>query len=168
MPRLNFKTLVLGGLLCSLQGVVYAAGLTDLLMAKVGVTQPQAVGGTGAIFNYAKSQMTLENFAKLKGAVPGMDKYLAAAPPLGTPAATPAADAIAAPGMGSFADKALSTAGGTALGGKVQAIQQLAPAFAKLGLKSKMIGKFVPVVTDYLQSAGGPSTVKLLTGALGF
>ncbi|MBI2799645.1 MAG: DUF2780 domain-containing protein [Gammaproteobacteria bacterium] len=168
MRRLNFSTLVLAGCLCSLHGMVYAAGLTDLLMSRVGVTQPQAVGGTGAIFNYAKSQMTLENFAKLKSAVPGMDKYLAAAPPLGTPAVASAADATGAPGMGSLADKALSMTGGTALGGKAQAIQQLAPAFAKLGLKSKMIGKFVPVVTDYLQSAGGPSTVKLLTGALGF
>ena len=66
-----------------------AGGLTDLLMSQVGVTQPQAVGGSGAIFKLAQAQMTKGKFGLLKAAIPGMDKYLAAAPPLGAPPTTP-------------------------------------------------------------------------------
>ena len=67
--------------------------------------------------------MTKGKFGILKAAIPGMDKHLAAAPPLG---------------------------------GKLQGLQQLAPAFEKLGLKPKMITKFMPVVVNYLQGSSSP------------
>ena len=153
-------TSVLVALLLAAAGPVAAAGLTDLLMSQVGVTQPQAVGGAGSIFKLAQAQMTPGNFAKLKGAVPGMEQYLGAAPALApvAPATTTAAPAQALGGTGQL--------GG--VGGKLATLQQLAPAFDTLGMKQKMIGKFVPVVVDYVKQQGGLSTAKLLTGALGF
>lgn len=57
-----------------------AGALTDLLVSKVGVSQPQANGGAGSIFKLARAQMTPQNFQKLKAAIPGMETYLGAAP----------------------------------------------------------------------------------------
>lgn len=144
-----------------------ATGLTDLLMSKVGVTQPQAVGGAGSIFQLAKSQMTAGNFAKLSGAVPGMGDYLGAAPAL-APAAPSTGSGLA--GAAAQALGGSSALGGQAAGlsGKLATVQQLAPAFDQLGMKQKMVGKFVPVIVDYVKQQGGASTAKLLTGALGF
>ena len=49
-----------------------AGALTDILMAKLAVTQPQADGGAGSIFKLARAQMTPENFQKLNAVVPGI------------------------------------------------------------------------------------------------
>ncbi len=150
-----------------------AGGLTELLVGKLGVSQPQAVGGAGSIFQLAKNQMTAGNFAKLSGVVPGMSKYLAAAPALGT--AAPGAGTGALAGAAAKALGGSSALGGTsplggqaAVGGKLATLQQLAPAFEQLGMKQKLIGKFVPVVVDYVKQQGGASTAQLLSGALGF
>ncbi|MGE3771383.1 MAG: DUF2780 domain-containing protein [Gammaproteobacteria bacterium] len=159
-----------------------AAGLTDLLVGKLGVSQPQAVGGAGSIFQLAKNQMTAGNFAQLSGAVPDMSSYLAAAPALGTAAptsgtggalASAAAKALggsSALGGGSTALGGTGVPGGevAGVGGKLATLQQLAPAFEQLGMKQKLIGKFVPVVVDYVKQQGGASTAQLLSGALGF
>ncbi len=66
--------------LTSLPVVVQAGALTDLLVSKLGVTQPQADGGAGSIFKLARAQMTPENFQKLRTVIPGLDGYLGAAP----------------------------------------------------------------------------------------
>lgn len=143
-----------------------AEGLTDLLVSKVGVTKPQAEGGAGSIFKFAKSQMTKDNFKKIKGAVPDMSTYLGAAPAVES-AATPG------PGdkMGGLAGDAAKMLGGSdalsGVTGKLQAAQALAPAFEKLGMKPAMVTKFVPVVVDYVKSSGGAAMARLLTGALG-
>ena len=63
-----------------LPALAKAGALTDLLIAQVGVTQPQADGGAGSIFKLARGQMTPENFQKLRSVVPGLDGYLGAAP----------------------------------------------------------------------------------------
>lgn len=158
-----------------------AGGLADLLVSKVGVSQPQALGGAGSIFKLAKNQMSADNFAQLSGAVPDMDSYLEAAPALGTAAPT-LSTAAPASGTGALAGAAVSALGGgaalggggalggqaAAVGGKLATLQQLAPAFEQLGMKQKLVGKFVPVVVDYVKQQGGASTAQLLTGALGF
>jgi Protein of unknown function VcgC/VcgE (DUF2780) len=164
-------TAVIFGTIISASPSLSAAGLTDLLVSQVGVSPTQAQGGAGSIFKLAKSQLSAENFSKLKKAVPAMDKYLAAAPAVTS--APPAAAAVApASGTGKLADaasKVLSNSGQLGgVGNKLATIQHLAPAFEALGLKSKMVGKFVPVVVDYVKSTGGLSTAKLLSGALGF
>ena len=151
----------------------YALGLTDLLVSKVGVSPVQAEGGAGSIFKLAKAQLTAENFGKLKSAVPAMNKYLAAAPAVAPVADATPATAVAAPagGTSQLASAALNALGNSGplagMSGKLATIQQLAPAFEALGMKSKLAGKFLPVVVDYVKSSGGQSVAKLLTGALG-
>lgn len=134
--------LVLGAL--SFPGVASALDLTQLLMSKVGVTQPQAIGGAGSIFKLAQAQMTAENFQKIAAVVPSMGTYLGAAqgllPQLGTPAAAmapagggvqdaagqAAASALAGNGFNTSALTANAVAGGQ--GAATYAIVGAAPA----------------------------------------
>lgn len=54
--------------------------LTELLMQQLGVTQQQAEGGAGALFQLAKTRMSAGNFTALSNSVPEMQAMLAAAP----------------------------------------------------------------------------------------
>jgi hypothetical protein len=161
-------------MIMSFAGGVQAADLTSLLMNQIGVTKPQAEGGAGSIFKYAKSQMTAENFAKVKQAVPGMSKYLKAAPNVSTAVAAPstltagaAAAGVDTGGLMSGATNMLNANGLGGVADKLGAAQALAPAFEKLGLKPETVSRFLPVVVDYVKSSGGNSVASLLTGALG-
>jgi hypothetical protein len=169
--RIAFALFVLAA---AFANAAQALDLTSLLMNQTGVTKPQAVGGAGSIFKYAKSQMTAENFGLVKQAVPGMSKYLAAAPAVNPKPAVPNAlsSGAAAAGFdsGSLMNGASQALQANGLGGiadKLGAAQALAPAFQKLGLKPEMVGRFVPIVVDYVKSSGGSPVANLLTGALG-
>jgi len=151
-----------------------AAGLTDLLMPRIGVSQPQAEGGAGSIFQLAKSQMTMDNFQKLRAVVPGVDQYLGAAPPMALPCAAQSADSAAQTAAAPPTGKdALVAKAGELLGqngnlvGKFKAAEALAPAFDSLGMKPTTMARFVPVVVDYVKSTGGKSVGKLLSRAIG-
>jgi hypothetical protein len=61
-------------------GATSGTGLTGLLMQQLGVTQPQAEGGAGALFQLAKSRMSAGNFTALSNSVPEIPALLAAAP----------------------------------------------------------------------------------------
>lgn len=156
----------------------FAAGLTSILMDRLGVSQPQAEGGAGAVFQYAKSKLTAANFAKVSSAVPDMQTYLSAAPAVQASAGEGGGALNALSGAsgsygGGLADKAKQALGGQttlggAAGGTLGAAQALAPAFQKLGLGSGMVGKFVPIIVNYVKSGAGSSTANILRGALGF
>jgi hypothetical protein len=109
--------------------VTQAGALTDLLVAKVGVTQPQADGGAGSIFKLAQAHMTPENFQKLSAVVPGMGGYLGAAPaflPGEQPTAMPGATPIG--GLGQTAALAGMAAGGGSKAGTLAAAAGGSPA----------------------------------------
>ena len=57
--------------------------LVGNLTKKPSITPEQAPGGSGAIFGLAKTKLKPEDFAKVAGAVPGMDGLLGAAPQAG-------------------------------------------------------------------------------------
>ena len=96
-----------------LPALAQAGALTDLLVAKLAVTQPQADGGAGSIFKLARAQMTPENFQKLRTVVPGLDGYLGAAPAF-LPNEAPLV--VARPGAGQTAALAGLAGGGSAQG----------------------------------------------------
>lgn len=59
------------------------AGTMDLiakLVDALGITEKQAEGGVGALFNNAKENLSTEDFNKAAEAVPGVDEYMAEAP----------------------------------------------------------------------------------------
>ena len=130
------------------------AGTMDListLVNKLGITEKQAEGGTGALFQNAKDNLSAEDFKKVSDAVPGMDGYLAAAP-----------KAEQKSGIEGSLGSTLSSLGGGAA--KAGGMLDLKSAFSKLGMDSSTLGKFVPEVLDFVQSEGGQSVVGLLKG----
>lgn len=133
-----------------------AAGnsLTGLLMQQLGVTQPQAEGGAGALFQLAKTKMQGAAFTELSNSVPGMQGLLAAAPI--------ANSAVA--GTSGLLGNLENLAGNS--GGTVGNLVGLASSFQQLGLSPSMVQKFVPVVLQYVQGNGGSAVSSLLQSAL--
>lgn len=120
--------------------------LVGNLTNELGVTPKQATGGAGAIFSLVKSKLNPTDFSKLAAAVPGMDGFLKAAPNTG-----------GASGLGSLA---------SSVGGGAGSLSSLAGSFQSLGLSPSMVGKFVPVMQNYIGAKGGSSTASLFAGAL--
>ena len=140
-----------GSAVTGASGVAGAAGasqigLVDLLVHKLNVSPQQALGGAGAIFQMAKAKMEPQAFGSLTRSITGMDTMLAAAP------ASPTG------GLSSLAGGAGSSLGGTAA---------LAGSFQQLNLSPDMVGRFVPVVTNYIKQMSGPASAGLFQSALG-
>jgi hypothetical protein len=139
----------------SVQGTTTGNGLTGLLMQQLGVTQSQAEGGAGAIFQLAKSKMQGADFAELSNSVPGMQGLLAAAP---------VANSVGGGGLGGIAGGLESLAGNS--GGAAGNLVGLASSFQQLGLSPSMVQKFVPLVLQYVQGNGGGAVTGVLKSAL--
>lgn len=122
-------------------------GLTDALIGQLGVSQQQAVGGAGAIFQAAKANMAPQAFSNLSQSIPGMTDMLAAAPQISQPL----------PGVTSV----LGSAGET-----VGTMTSLTSSFQQLNLSPNMVNQFIPVVVDYVKNTSGDVTANLLRSAL--
>ena len=118
--------------------------LIGSLVDKLGVTEDQATGGSGAVFKEAKNNMDPGDYSQLLKAVPGIDSLISAAPQ-----------------AGGLAGKASSL-----LGGSAGSMAGLADSFSKLGLSPDMVNQFVPVILDFVQSEGGQQAMTLLKNAL--
>lgn len=147
LTRALFLTLVLASATMS---SVLAADLVGSLSEQLDVTEVQAAGGAGAIFQLAKDRLGPEDFVKVSDAVPNMDTLLEAAPETG------AFDGMLGTG--------LSSLGGEA--GSLGDLAALAMPFEELGMSPEMAGKFIPVILDYVKSTGGESVMGMLKGAL--
>jgi hypothetical protein len=123
--------------------------LANLLVQKLGVTEQQATGGAGSIFQVAKNALSGEDFSQIANVVPGIDQMLGAAPELES--------------SSGFMGGITSLFGG---GDKLEGMAALQGAFEKLGLSSGMAGQFVPIVLDYVREKGGDAVMKLLQSAL--
>ena len=138
-------------LACS-QGMASANELVDLLVNGLGVTETQAMGGAGSIFKVARENLAPEEFKQIDEAVPGIDGLMEAAPDSDNSTSTSMG------GLTSLAKKASSSLGSAA---------ELAQSFKQLGMDKEMIGKFMPVILDYVKNKGGETAMKLLQTALG-
>ena len=136
------------------QPITGHAGTMDLITTLVdtlGITKDQAKGGSGALFQNAKDNLSGDDFQKVSDAVPDMDEYLATVP-----------DVKSKGGLGGALGSSLSSLGGGAA--KAGSMLDLTSAFSKLGMDSGTLGKFVPVVLNFVQSKGGASVAGLLKG----
>jgi hypothetical protein len=125
-------------------------GLVNLLSSRLGVTKNQAAGGAGSIFQLAKQNLSVEDFSTIAKSVPGIDKMIGAAPKIEKSSGT---FGNISSMMGSNSSK---------LGG----IAGLTSSFEKLGLTGDMVGKFTPIILDYVKNKGGEHAMTLLKGAL--
>ena len=124
--------------------------LIPLLTKNLGVTEPQAKGGAGAIFDYVKQKVSAEDFAKVTSALPGVDSLLEFAPKTGN---LPRQVGGLSPLLGGKSD----LSGGTAA---------LTESFAKLGLDAGMLDKYVKTILDFTQSEAGKAVTNIIKGAL--
>jgi len=154
-PVLGFVSAILLAF-AALASAAEQKGLVDVLVSKLGVTKDQAAGGAGSILGYAKGNMKKDDFKKVVSAVPETNQLIKTAPRADTGSPT-----LGGLGSTQVAGSGLGTAGG------LGSTAALAGSFQKLGLKSDMVGKFIPIVVDYAQSKGGSSVGSLLSGALG-
>lgn len=130
-----------------------SADVTDLiglLTGKLGVTDQQAEGGAGAIFDYAKQKLGAEDFSKVTDALPGVDSLIGSAPESSTLTGKLGSSV---PSLGGQSSSAAGMA-------------SLAEQFSTLGLDSKMVNEYITVILDYAKSEGGETVMNLLKGAL--
>lgn len=126
------------------------AGLVELLVKNLSVTNQQAEGGAGSIFNAAKQNMGVEDFLKVTTAMPEVEPLMAAAPKI---------------------EKSSGTLGGISSmfsknSGSLGKMVGLYDSFSKLGLSKEMAGQFIPIIVDYSKSKGGEIVSNLLKTAL--
>jgi hypothetical protein len=123
--------------------------LVGQLTKALSITPAQASGGAGALFGLAKSKLSPADFSQVAASVPGIDKLIKSAP---------AASKNSALG-------GLSGLGNSVPGG-LGSLAAVTGPFKKLGLSPDMAAKFVPILTQFVQSKGGEGVAGLLTGAL--
>ncbi len=130
-------------------GATQTPALVGILSQQLGISPVQAMGGAGSIFSVARQMMGPSKFGLVNNAVPGMSQMLGAAPNLA--------------GSNSLLGSAASALGG---GTNLGQMAMLASSFQSLGLNAGMVNQFIPVILQYVQSQGGPSTMGLLQSAL--
>lgn len=133
--------------------------LIKQLVSQLGVDESQAKGGAGMLFQLAKDKLGDGEFSQIASAVPGLEDMLQAAPSL-------AGGNGGGGGGGGLLSKIMSMFGGGGGGGgalgSLGGLASLAGGFSQLGLGGDMIGKFVPVVTSFVQEQGGDQAKGLL------
>jgi len=122
--------------------------LISQLVESLGISEEQATGGAGALFNMAKSAMGDGDFSKLTDAIPDVSNLLESAPESGGGGV-----------LGALGGMASSLGIG---GGKASGLASLAGSFSSLDMDAGMVGKFVPVVLNYVKSMGGDTVSSLL------
>ena len=121
--------------------------LIQQLVSHLGVSEDQAKGGAGLLFNLAKEKLGAGEFQQIADSIPGIGNMLNAAPESGGGV------------MGALGGIA------SAMGGKAEGLgnlANLAGGFSKLGLDSDMVGKFIPIVLSFVQNQGGEGAKSLL------
>ena len=127
--------------------------LVKMLTNQLGVTEPQATGGAGALFDMAKGALSESDYGQVSSAIPGIGDLISAAPAV-SESTSKNSDKMAglAGGLGSLT-KAVDSAN------KYTAVYD---QFKQLGLSTDMVSQFVPVVLSYTNSAGGESVMNIL------
>jgi hypothetical protein len=128
---------------------VFANDLISVLTSQLGVTSEQASGGAGTLFQMAKTNLSESEFSQIAAVVPGIDEMMSAAE-----SASKASETISS--VTSMLSDNSSTGN----------LASLASTFSELGMGSDMIGQFMPIILDYLQSTGGETVMSLMKGAL--
>lgn len=141
-------------LLASFSGSSYAdnSGLVGMLTSQLGVSEAQASGGAGAIFDYAKGKLSTDDFSSVASALPSIGALIASKPEVKKKKS----------GLGGM----LSSLSSENVGGTLGMVSALSGSFSALGLDAEMITKYVPVILQYAESKGGKQVMDMLKGVL--
>jgi hypothetical protein len=130
-----------------------ASGMVSNVVGSLGVTQTQASGGLGAIFNYAKENISSDKYNQLTSALPGVSGLLESVPDI--------SNMTSEGSLGGILDKAAS------YNDSLKAINDVKKQFEALGLKPEMITEFISKAQSYLDTSEGQQAKQLLTQGLG-
>jgi hypothetical protein len=126
-------------------------GMVENLTSALGVTPEQAQGGLAALFNFAKQNVSQEQFDALASQIPGLDsvmQYL------------PAIAAASEGGLGGLIDKAAG------MNESLGQINNLKKQFDTLGLDTSMIQQYTQQASSYLDTPEGQEAKSLLSESL--
>lgn len=125
--------------------------LIDSLTSQLGVTEDQAIGGSGSILDYAQNELTSSDYSTVSSSLSGMDGLISKAPDSGSSSSSL---------LGQATSLGISSLGGA------EGIATLANDFTGLGMSPEMIQQFVPIILDLAESEGGQQVYKLLETAI--
>jgi hypothetical protein len=129
-----------------------AQGLLEALSNNLSISNEQASGGMGAILNYAKNNVSTEQFSEISQAIPGLDGLLSKAP---------AIESLSSEGLGGLLNKAAQYSD------SLQSLAVLKQQFDALGLDTDMILQYVDQAKAYLDTPAGQSAKEMLEQAFG-
>jgi len=127
--------------------------LVNMLTSQLGVTEPQATGGAGALFGMAKGALSETDYGQVAGAIPGIEGLINTAPAV-SESTSDVSGKIGglAGGLGSIT-KAVDSA---------NTFAAVNDQFKQLGLDAGMVSQFIPVLLSFADSAGGESVMNIL------
>jgi len=137
-----------------------ASDLIGMLTSGLGISQQQAEGGAGTIFQAAKPKLSGSDFSQLSGIVPNMGSLLAAAPKTDATAGT-------ASNLAGLAGGLLGGSEQSATSQLVGQLGEMTGAFSALGMRTDQVTPFVDIVLNYVKSQGGQGLMNSLQTALG-
>lgn len=132
-----------------------ADGLVNMLTSGLGVNTDQASGGMGAIVNYVKNNVSVEQFTQLAQSVPGLDGLVSQMPDISN------ISSESSNGVGGLLEKA------SEYSESLKSINDVTKQFEALGLNSEMISSFISSAQSYLDTEQGQQAKKMFTDGLG-
>jgi hypothetical protein len=118
--------------------------VTDMISSvseSVGIDKSQAEGSLASIFNYAKENISAEQFSGLSNSLPGLDSLLGAVPDI--------SNINSEGGLAGLMDKAAN------YNDSLKAVTELKKQFEALGLKPEMIMQVINSAKAYLDTDEG-------------
>ena len=128
--------------------------LIQQIIENLGVSEEQANGGAGLIFQFLKDKLSGDDFGQIANMVPGLDSMIEAAPNL--------EQASSSGGVAGLLGGIASALGA----GKLSDLANLSEGFSQLGLSSDMIGQFAPTIISFIEQQGGDNLVDMIKKVL--
>jgi hypothetical protein len=114
-----------------------SSGLLSLLTSNLGVSNSQAMGGASAILTKAATNMTQADVNSLTSAIPSISSLITTS----------------------------SQSGQNMLGSLVSSTS-LGSQFSALGMDSSMVGKFIPIILQFINTEAGSTIMNSVQSAL--
>lgn len=124
--------------------------LINMLTSQLGVSETQAKGGAGAIFELVRDKVSSSDFDSITGSIPEVSNLVDLAPKSGGQ-------------MGSVGSMVSSFAGKDSSFGN---LTELAGSFSKFDINAEMVGKFVPVILEFVKGKGGDGILGIVSKVL--
>lgn len=117
------------------------ADMISSVSGSVGIDETQAQGSLASIFNYAKENISAEQFSGLSESLPGLDSLMGEVPDI--------SEMTSEGGLGGLIDKAAN------YNESLKAVNELKKQFEALGLSPEMITEVVSSAKAYLDTDEG-------------